>query len=211
MQVKKFEAPTIQEALEVIKRELGPEAIILQTKKLKKGFGLMNRESVEVTAAVSERSIQKKSFAETRLRPGDKEQVSRLAADRQGDIYDKFYDKKAPKADTSKRLTATRYADIDDAPTNAQAAAASRKAAQAVGAQARATAQAAQRQAQQKTGQPALTQSQMLARARALMAGGTHEVSEGSDLQPVHQAHTLEQVAQGRVPAAGAVQGTLGA
>jgi flagellar biosynthesis protein FlhF len=213
MQVKKFEAPTIQEALEVIKRELGPEAIILQTKKLKKGFGLMNKESVEVTAAVSERSIQKKSFAEHRLRPGDKEQVSRLAANRQGDIYDKFYDKKAggaaAKADAGKRLTATRYADIDDAPVNANAAAASRRAAQAVGAQARATAQAAQRQAQQSTGQPQLTQSQMLARARAMMAGALNDsVEEGA--QPAHQAETLERVAQGRMPA-GAVQGNLGA
>ena len=41
MQVKKFEAPTIQEALDNIKRELGPEAIILQTKKNKRGFGLL--------------------------------------------------------------------------------------------------------------------------------------------------------------------------
>ena len=35
MQVKKFEAPTMQEALENVKRELGPEAIILQTRKNK--------------------------------------------------------------------------------------------------------------------------------------------------------------------------------
>ncbi len=39
MQVKKFEAPTLQEALDSIKRELGPEAIILQTKQNRKGFG----------------------------------------------------------------------------------------------------------------------------------------------------------------------------
>jgi flagellar biosynthesis GTPase FlhF len=39
MEVKKFEAPTLQEALETIKRELGPEAIILQTKKNKKALG----------------------------------------------------------------------------------------------------------------------------------------------------------------------------
>ena len=38
MQVKKFEAPTIQEALEVIKRELGPEAIILADQEAKKGL-----------------------------------------------------------------------------------------------------------------------------------------------------------------------------
>src|SRR6201995_5340034 len=98
MQVKKFEAPTIQEALEVIKRELGPEAIILQTKKLKKGFGLMNKESVEVTAAVSDRSIQKKSFAESRLRDSDRQQVGRLGASKQGDIFDKISDKKLQRS-----------------------------------------------------------------------------------------------------------------
>ena len=43
MEVKKFEAPTLQEALETIKRELGPEAVILQTKRNKRGFGLMSR------------------------------------------------------------------------------------------------------------------------------------------------------------------------
>ena len=60
MQVKKFEAPTIKEALDTIKKELGPEAIILQTKKNKRGFGLMSKASVEVTAAVSERAMAKK-------------------------------------------------------------------------------------------------------------------------------------------------------
>src|SRR6478735_980011 len=89
MQVKKFEAPTIQEALDTIKRELGPEAIILQTKKLKKGFGLMSKESVEVTAAVSERSMQKKTFTEKRLPEAKREAVKALPANKQGDIYDK--------------------------------------------------------------------------------------------------------------------------
>ena len=93
MQVKKFEAATIQEALETIKRELGPEAIILQTKQNKKGFGLMNKASVEVTAAVSERSLQKKSFTEKRLPEPSRDAVQRLPANRQAQIYDKNYDK----------------------------------------------------------------------------------------------------------------------
>ena len=59
MQIKKFEAPTIQEALEAIKKELGPEAVILQTRKHRKGFGLLSKALVEVTAAVSERVIEK--------------------------------------------------------------------------------------------------------------------------------------------------------
>ena len=67
MQVKKFEAPTLQEALDTIKRELGPEAIILQTKQNRRGFGLMSKGSVEVTAAVSERAVEKKAAVEKRI------------------------------------------------------------------------------------------------------------------------------------------------
>ena len=53
MDVMKFEATTLQEALETVKRELGPEAIILQTRKNRRGFGLMSKASIEVTAAES--------------------------------------------------------------------------------------------------------------------------------------------------------------
>jgi len=37
MQIKRFEAPSVQEALQLVKRDLGPEAVILYTKKVKKG------------------------------------------------------------------------------------------------------------------------------------------------------------------------------
>ena len=40
MQVKKFEARTIKEAIELVKSQLGPEAIILSAKENVKGFGL---------------------------------------------------------------------------------------------------------------------------------------------------------------------------
>ena len=38
MQVKKFEAKTMKEALELVKKELGPEAVILSARDNKKGF-----------------------------------------------------------------------------------------------------------------------------------------------------------------------------
>ncbi|MCM2324689.1 MAG: hypothetical protein NDJ90_15630, partial [Oligoflexia bacterium] len=131
MQVKKFEAPTIQEALDTIKRELGPEAVILQTKKHKRGFGLMSKESVEVTAAVSDRSMQKKAFTETRLPQPNRDAARKLPADRQADLYDRYLDKHLERAGVTKdrvevsgrrggdasaqkRLTATRYIDIAD-------------------------------------------------------------------------------------------------
>lgn len=131
MQVKKFEAPTIQEALETIKRELGPEAIILQTKKNKRGFGLMSKASVEVTAAVSDRSLSKVKFTDKRLPDASKDAVKKMPAKKQADLYDKYLDKHLQRAATtqekvqvsakkpapgaiSKPLTATRYADISD-------------------------------------------------------------------------------------------------
>lgn len=93
MQVKKFEAPTIQEALDTIKRELGPEAIILQTKTNKRGFGLLSKGSVEITAAISDRSIQKKKYVETRIQEDKRQEIKRLPATRQADIFNKYAEK----------------------------------------------------------------------------------------------------------------------
>jgi flagellar biosynthesis protein FlhF len=98
MQVKKFEAPTLQEALDHVKRELGPEAVILQTKKYKKGLGLMSKTSVEVTAAISQRAVQKKSITEKRLPKNTYDQVEKLSASRQAEIYDKMMDKHLTQA-----------------------------------------------------------------------------------------------------------------
>jgi len=84
MQVKKFEAPTLQEALDTIKRELGPEAIILQTKQNRRGFGLMSKGSVEVTAAVSDRSRKKKEVLEKRLPEQYSQSVKALPAKKTG-------------------------------------------------------------------------------------------------------------------------------
>jgi len=141
MQVKKFEAPTLQEALDNVKRELGPEAIILQTKKHKRGFGLMSRPSVEVTAAVSERSIQKKEYVEKRLPDTGREALKKLGAVKQADFLNKYHDKNQETAQKlaerrsgqaaqqaqiqgqAKKLTATRYIDIDEAPVPAASAA----------------------------------------------------------------------------------------
>jgi flagellar biosynthesis protein FlhF len=130
MQVKKFEAPTLQEALDNVKRELGPEAIILQTKKNKRGFGLMNQPSVEVTAAVSDRSSQKKQYVENRLPEPNREALKKLTAAKQADFLDKYTDGKgrtfargssgtssagaATPVPNTKKLTATRYIDIDE-------------------------------------------------------------------------------------------------
>lgn len=54
MKIKKYEAANMKEALNIIKQDLGPEAVILSTRKVMKNnnFGLFARPILEVTAAV---------------------------------------------------------------------------------------------------------------------------------------------------------------
>lgn len=122
MQVKKFEAPTLQEAIETIKREMGPEAIILQTKQNRRGFGLMSKGSVEVTAAVSERAAEKKNVAERKLPDAYAQKIASAPASKQADFYESYLEKKIERekvqlsnSNTGRRpITAVRYADIID-------------------------------------------------------------------------------------------------
>ncbi|MFN8369097.1 MAG: hypothetical protein U0T83_00560 [Bacteriovoracaceae bacterium] len=59
MFVKKFEADTLDEALKSIKRELGPDAVILKTVTKKGLKGAFQKKKIEVTAAISERTYEK--------------------------------------------------------------------------------------------------------------------------------------------------------
>lgn len=55
MFIKKYEALDMQEALKLVKEDLGPQAVILSSQKVRKGkgtFGLFGRPVIEVTAAV---------------------------------------------------------------------------------------------------------------------------------------------------------------
>lgn len=116
MQVKKFEARTMKEALEMIKTQLGPDAIILQVRDHKKSYGLVGEGSVEITAAVSEDTLHKKKFAESRLRNEDKERLTRSPARVQRQVIDKMVNKYVNDKESkeSKPITRTRYIDIDD-------------------------------------------------------------------------------------------------
>src|ERR671935_101242 len=60
MHVKRFEAADMAEALRLVKLELGPNAVILSTRQIKKGsgaFGIFGRSFVEITAAVDREAI----------------------------------------------------------------------------------------------------------------------------------------------------------
>lgn len=64
MQIKRFEARNMTTALRMIKGELGPEAVILSARSLRKGkgfFGSMKYAGVEVTAAIDTRQARIKN------------------------------------------------------------------------------------------------------------------------------------------------------
>lgn len=69
MRIKKFEGETLQEALAKVKKDFGPDAVILHTKKYKKGgiFGIFGKEIAEVTAGIDiniERTKEKQIIPE---------------------------------------------------------------------------------------------------------------------------------------------------
>ena len=61
MYVKKFEGDTLDDALKLVKRELGPDAIILKTITNKGLKGAFKKNRIEITAAISEQSYEKKA------------------------------------------------------------------------------------------------------------------------------------------------------
>ncbi len=65
MKLKRFEALSLHEALNAVKAELGPDAVIVSSRRIQKGgglFGLMSQSVVEVTAAVDRNPTQDKVF-----------------------------------------------------------------------------------------------------------------------------------------------------
>src|SRR6185312_9920761 len=55
MRIEKYHAEDMQEAFRLIKAELGPDAVVIQTRKVRLGiFGLFKRPVYEVIAAVDE-------------------------------------------------------------------------------------------------------------------------------------------------------------
>jgi flagellar biosynthesis protein FlhF len=116
MQVKKFEARTMKEALEMVKSQLGPDAIILSARDNNRSFGLVGEGSVEITAAVSEDTLQKKKFVESRLREEDKQKLNNSSARMQKQIISNMVNKYTKdKADREPRqVTSTRYIEIAD-------------------------------------------------------------------------------------------------
>jgi flagellar biosynthesis protein FlhF len=68
MKIKKFVGKNFKEALEMVKKELGADAIILSSRTMKTGpLGLLKKETVEVTAALDETAVEEAYRQETAL------------------------------------------------------------------------------------------------------------------------------------------------
>lgn len=127
MQVKKFEARTMKEALEMVKTQLGPDAIILSAKEITKGFGLGGEKSIEITAAYTDASMQKKKFAESKMQDSVRDTFQKSSAKSQKEVTQKMIEshvarlnlQSAPAVKKTEykrdhQKTQKRYIDIDN-------------------------------------------------------------------------------------------------
>jgi flagellar biosynthesis GTPase FlhF len=120
MRVKKFEAKSMKEALQMVKQELGPDAVILAARDNRKNFGIGGNASVEITAAVSEGTLQKKNFTESRLPQEQRAQFAQAGARQQRQIIDRMVEKRTrrdaadQRIENRKPMTKQSYIDIED-------------------------------------------------------------------------------------------------
>ena len=80
MYVKKFEGETLDEALQLVKKDLGPDAIILKTITNKGLKGAFKKSKIEITAAISEQNYERKSKVDHVLSDDQKEDFYRSPA-----------------------------------------------------------------------------------------------------------------------------------
>lgn len=122
MQIKKFEARTMKEALEMVKTQLGPDAVILSAKEINKGFGLGGVKSIEITAAYSETVLKAKQYAESRMPQQTRDNFNRTSAKIQKETLQKIVDSRATQLKNKEinlrpvlpeMRTQRRYIDID--------------------------------------------------------------------------------------------------
>lgn len=68
MKIKKYVADTMPEAMQAIRKELGPEAVILQSKSVssRRFFGLLKKKQIEVIAALDPNPVRKQAKPETK-------------------------------------------------------------------------------------------------------------------------------------------------
>lgn len=97
MHIKKFEARSMKEALEMIKTQLGPDAIILSAKETTKNFGLAGEKSIEITAAYSETVLHNKKVVESKFNSKDRETFQKASAKNQKQVMQKMIEAQVTK------------------------------------------------------------------------------------------------------------------
>lgn len=113
MQVKKYEAASVIEALKQVKEDLGPDAIILSTQEAKRS--VTGAKKFIVVAAVSETQLRKKQLAEKQLETVYKDKVQDQSAMKQKMFIENVYRGIEKKHEArNRRITATPYIDIAD-------------------------------------------------------------------------------------------------
>ncbi len=113
MQVKKYESSSVIEALQLVKQDLGPDAIILSTQEAKKS--MTGTKKFIVVAAVSETHLKKKQMAEQQLQQVYKDRVQDQSAIKQKMFIDNVYRGIEKKHEARNRtITRTPYIDIND-------------------------------------------------------------------------------------------------
>ncbi len=89
MNIKKFEARTMKEALQLVKSQLGPDAVILSAKEVSKGFAMSGQKMIEITAAYSESMLKQKEFVKSKMLLPQQQQFSNSSARDQREVIKK--------------------------------------------------------------------------------------------------------------------------
>jgi flagellar biosynthesis protein FlhF len=104
MYVRKFEADSIEEALKDIKRELGPDAVILKTITNKGLKGAFKKKKIEITAAISEKNYVRKASVDTILNDNQKDEFYNGSAGYIANMIDQ-HENSREKTSTQNRST----------------------------------------------------------------------------------------------------------
>lgn len=115
MQVRKYEASTIKEAVEMVKSDLGPDAIILSTRESVKNLGNKAGKKVMITAAVSEQTYQMKKLVDENLSSRQREKLQAQPVREQRDFINHVYGNLKTNIEEKRRkIEARNYASIPD-------------------------------------------------------------------------------------------------
>jgi len=113
MQVKKYEASSILEALRLVKEDLGPDAIILSSQESKKS--IVGVKTFTVVAAISEQQLRKKQLTQKSLGTVFDNKVKQQSARQQKVLIESVYRGIEDKFERRKpSVTRTPYFQISD-------------------------------------------------------------------------------------------------